>query len=298
MPTKLTTLGVTSVFVFWLSPGLAVAQGPSFDCHKAHSWSELQVCNDPELAKLDQQMAARYKALKSHRQGDDDRLKTTQRRWLHDREQCQQAQSPKLCLQQRYQERLGELNALAGSTQANSGTQPALTPQVVWNHSEAIYQHCDIPDFACVLKLMKTQGASPEAQEFVRKQEAWVIEFTEYGNTDLLLLETFRANTNQYYALASRVAGVIVAEGYDLSPQDQQRREVKAVLSRHPQAFFIAKPSFMRHTAGPNGESRFVFQDVLAECRACEPLATGELMYEFDKEGRFLGVKLGDFQPL
>mgnify|MGYP003609394897 CR=1 FL=1 len=298
MTTKLTSLGVTSVFALLLSPGLGLAQGPSFDCAKAHSWSEHQVCNDPELAELDQQMAARYKALKSHRQGDDDRLKTTQRRWLHDREQCQQAQSPKTCLRQRYQERLGELNALAGSTQTNSGTQPALTPQVVWNHSEAIYDQCDIPDFECVLKLMKTQGASPEAQEFVRKHEAWVIEFTEYGNTDLLLLETFRANTNQYYALASRVAGVIAAEGYDLSPQDQQRREVIAVLSRHPQTFFIAKPSFIRHTEGPNGASRFVFQDVLAECRACEPLARGELMYEFDAAGQFLGVKLGDFQPL
>ncbi len=175
---------------------------------------------------------------------------------------------------------------------------PELTPQVVWNHSEAIYQQCDIPDFACVLQLMQKMGASPEAQEFVRKHEAWVIEFTEYGNTDLLLLETFRANTNQYYALASRVAGVIAAEGYDLSPQDQQRREVIAVLSRHPQAFFIAKPSFIRHTEGPNGESRFVFRDVLAECRACEPLATGELIYEFDAAGQFLGVKLGDFQPL
>mgnify|MGYP003382360364 CR=1 FL=1 len=157
---------------------------------------------------------------------------------------------------------------------------PELTPQVVWNQSEAIYQQCDIPDFDCVLKLMKKKGASPEAQEFVRKHEALVIEFTEYGNTDLLLLETFRANTNQYYALASRLAGVIAAEGYDLSPQDQQRRDVIAVLSRHPQAFFIAKPSFVRHTEGPNGESRFVFQDVLAECRACEPLATGELVYE------------------
>ncbi len=173
-----------------------------------------------------------------------------------------------------------------------------LTPQVVWNQRETIYQQCDPHDFECVLKLMKTQGASPEAQEFVRKHEAWVIEFTEYGNTDLLLLETFRANTNQYYALASRVAGVIAAEGYDLSPQDQERREVMAVLSRHPQAFFIAKPSFVRHTEGATGESRFVFQDVLAECRACEPLATGELIYEFDKEGRFLGVQLGDFQPL
>ncbi len=169
-----------------------------------------------------------------------------------------------------------------------------LTSAVVWKASEFIFQKCT--DFDCVLSMMKASGASPEAMAFVRRQEAWVIEFTEYGNTDLLLLETFRANTNQFYALASGPAGVIHAEGYDFSAQDKQQREVKAVLTRHPQAFFIAKPEFKRHEARVNGGSRFVFEDYLAECRACEPLATGELIYEFDSAGRFLGVKLVDFQ--
>jgi len=44
------------------------------------------------------------------------------------------------------------------------------------------------------------------------------------------------------------------------------------------------------------GGARFVFQDTVAECRACEPLATGELVYEFDLAGRFLGVRLGEFK--
>jgi len=145
---------------------------------------------------------------------------------------------------------------------------------------------------------MITSGASQEALDFLKREEAWVVEFTEYGNTDLLLLETFRANTNQFYALASVAAGVISAEGYDFSDEDKKRREVKSVLSRHPEAFFIAKPEFVRHDNGPNGESRFVFLDNLAECRACEPLAKGELIYEFDAAGRFLWVKLGDFKPV
>lgn len=68
------------------------------------------------------------------------------------------------------------------------------------------------------------------------------------------------------------------------------------VLSQHPQAFFIAKPSFVRHEAGVNGGSQFVFADYLADCRACEQLATGELIYAFDSAGRFLGVNLGEFK--
>ncbi len=159
-----------------------------------------------------------------------------------------------------------------------------------------IYRQCQIPDFDCVLRLMRASGASPEAMDFLEKEEAWVVDFTEYGQTDLLRLETLRANTNQFYALTSRAEGVVAAEGYDLSTRDWQRPDVKAVLAPHPQAFFIAKPEFVRHEAGVKGGARFVFQDTVAECRACEPLATGELVYEFDLAGRFLGVRLGEFK--
>lgn len=145
---------------------------------------------------------------------------------------------------------------------------------------------------------MMGSEASLEELELVRKHEAWVIEFTEYDNTDLLQLETFCSNTNQFYFMFSQAGGVMHAEGYDCSERDKQRPEVKAVLSAYPQAFFIAMPRFVRHEEGWNGGSRFVFQDVLAKCRACEPLATGELVYEFDKEGRFLGETLSDFEQL
>ena len=159
-----------------------------------------------------------------------------------------------------------------------------------------IYRQCQIPDFDCVLRLMRASGASPEAMDFLEKEEAWVVDFTEYGQTDLLRLETLRANTNQFYALTSRAEGVVAAEGYDLSTRDWQRPDVKAVLAPHPQAFFIAKPEFVRHEAGVKGGARFVFQDTVAECRACEPLATGELVYEFDLAGRFLGGRVGGFK--
>ena len=188
------------------------------------------------------------------------------------------------------------LSCLALMFAINSSQANEFTPAVVWDHGAMIYEKCEIPDFDCVLRLMQSSGASPEAMAFLKREEAWVVEFTEYGQTDLLRLETFRANTNQYYALASQAAGVVVAEGYDLTKEDQQRPEVKAVLSQHPQAFFIAKPSFVRHEAGVNGGSQFVFADYLADCRACEQLAIGELIYAFDSAGRFLGVNLGEFK--
>ena len=295
MKSRLFRLCWLSPFIFLLKVGNSEAGGPSFDCAKARSWSEQFLCQDAELATLDREMAELYRTIGRENAGQGDEHKAAQRTWLKQREQCQSAKEPKNCLVEHYQQRLAVLKD-NGGTNKNSVRGPALTPAVVWDHSDMIYEKCEIPDFDCVLRLMQSSGASPEAMAFLQREEAWVVEFTEYGQTDLLRLETFRANTNQYYALASQAEGVVVAEGYDLSKRDQQRPEVQAVLRQHPQAFFIAKPTFVRHEVGVNGGSRFVFADYLADCRACEPLATGNLIYEFDSAGRYLGVKLGEFK--
>ena len=272
-----------------------MAGGPSFDCAEARTWSEQYICQDEELISLDRVMAELYSTVRSKGSGRFDVQNAAQRRWLKKRGDCRKAPDPKTCLVEHYQQRIAVLKD-NGGTNKNSVRGPALTPAVVWDHGDMIYRQCEIPGFDCVLRLMQSSGASPEAMAFLQREEAWVVEFTEYGQTDLLRLETFRANTNQYYALASQAEGVVVAEGYDLTKVDQQRPEVQAVLSQHPQAFFIAKPSFVRLEVGVNGGSQFVFVDYLADCRACEPLATGNLIYEFDSAGRFLGVRLGDFK--
>jgi uncharacterized protein len=45
----------------------AAAQSPSFDCGKAHLPDEIAICRTPELAKLDNTIAAAYAYLKSTR---------------------------------------------------------------------------------------------------------------------------------------------------------------------------------------------------------------------------------------
>lgn len=242
-------------------------------------------------------MAELYRSMQSQSTGRFEEQKTAERRWLGNRGRCQQAQDQRTCLVNLYQQRIDELKKNEGIAQ-DTTTSVALTNSVVWNHSDRIYRKCKIRDFDCVLKLMKRSGASQEATDFLQREDAWVIEFAEYGNTDLLRLETFRANTNQFYALASPIAGVVHAEGYDFSEKEKQRPELKAVLSQHPEAFFIARPVFVRHEEGLNGGSLIIFCDYLAECRACEPLATGELVYEFNSAGRFIRVELGELKPL
>jgi len=138
---------------------------------------------------------------------------------------------------------------------------------------------------------MRARGASNEAVRFVQKEQVWVLEFKEFGSIDLLLVETFRANTNQFYALVNGSPKVVYAEGYELTPADKKRSDVRALLARSPDAFVIAQSEFTRHES-VNGGSRFVFTDFLAVCRACERLAAVELAYDFDATGSFKGVKL------
>lgn len=79
--------------------------------------------------------------------------------------------------------------------------------------------------------------------------------------------------------------------------QDQQRPEVRELLSQHPQAFFIAKPEFVHHAEGVNRGSQSLFgmnmRNVGPEGR-WRP--ENETMSLTRREG--IGGKLGDFLPL
>lgn len=95
---------------------VSLASGPSFDCHQARTWSEFQVCNDPELAALDKRMAALYLSLKHHSAERFDGHKAAQRRWLMQRANCQQANNQRTCLVNLYQQRVAELSDHGNNT--------------------------------------------------------------------------------------------------------------------------------------------------------------------------------------
>lgn len=51
-------------FVFILIHSFYVNAAPSFDCSKAKSFAEISICNDPDLEKLDNELAKIYKEAK------------------------------------------------------------------------------------------------------------------------------------------------------------------------------------------------------------------------------------------
>lgn len=97
----------------------AVAQdGPSFDCSKASSGAEDMICTDAELARLDRFVSDRYaealaaiRALDAGAAEAEDNLRAWQRGWLSARNECWKSEDMRLCIEDAYLRREGELVA-------------------------------------------------------------------------------------------------------------------------------------------------------------------------------------------
>lgn len=95
-------------FRLWLGVGVVAVSSvanhsaaASFDCQKAGTRIEKQICSSPELSKLDSDLAGIYKdALPKGPSVRADQLK-----WLRERNACQDAK----CLAEKYKERIDEL---------------------------------------------------------------------------------------------------------------------------------------------------------------------------------------------
>ena len=83
------------------------AQAASFDCAKVQSKVEHLICDDPEISKLDDEMAAAYKvAVQDQRNADSIRL--AQKHWLKARNGCEEA----VCIKDAYLTRLFSLRQI------------------------------------------------------------------------------------------------------------------------------------------------------------------------------------------
>lgn len=80
------------------------AQGASFDCGKAGTKVEHIICDDPEISKLDEELAIAYKAaVKDKTRGGA--IKQAQKRWMRERNGCADAK----CVKGTYEKRLSLL---------------------------------------------------------------------------------------------------------------------------------------------------------------------------------------------
>ena len=81
---------------------------PSFDCNQAQGQVETLICNDAELAELDQKMAQVYQMAVVNIP-ESEQPKAVQRGWIKGRNDCWKAQDVRECTLANYQIRLVEL---------------------------------------------------------------------------------------------------------------------------------------------------------------------------------------------
>ena len=83
-------------------------QGASFDCAKASTDAEKAICADPELSKLDEQLARAYK--QALQKGPKEKVQAAQRAWLKERNT--NCGSYAACLQYQYYRRIAQLQGV------------------------------------------------------------------------------------------------------------------------------------------------------------------------------------------
>ncbi len=96
------------------SPVLA-QDGPSFGCARASTWGEKLVCSDPDLAKLDRNLQARFEAAVAAAEVQMPAalpdLRATQRGWIKGRDDCWKGRYPHECVEANYLHREAQLVA-------------------------------------------------------------------------------------------------------------------------------------------------------------------------------------------
>src|SRR6476469_1792844 len=85
--------------------GAHEAEAASFDCSKAATRTEKQICADPVLSRLDEQLDDAYRTAQ-HRAESRPALRDAQRKWLSTRrDTCEDS----ACLRKAYLDRIGAL---------------------------------------------------------------------------------------------------------------------------------------------------------------------------------------------
>jgi uncharacterized protein YecT (DUF1311 family) len=111
-------------------PTSAIAQ--SFDCSKASTKTEKMICAEPEISKLDVQMAARYKLLLSKDAEDQTGAAAAQARWLVETRNVAALAGE---LKQTYVTRLSDLDDAVRCATASAVSQ---MNQMEWNRCASI----------------------------------------------------------------------------------------------------------------------------------------------------------------
>lgn len=186
------------------------------------------------------------------------------------------------------------------------GAAGRFSPRIVFDRGEDAYGFDCSSQSSCLeamIQRLESLGARREALEFARRLDqlgtmGWADQYRDFGRVDLVGTSyPLRANTNAAWLLVNGEPEIVDVESFQLGAADQRLADWQALMRRHPGAFMTYRANFVSHEVLPGGGQRFIFDDVVATCRACEPLAIARFAFEFDPAGRMVGSRLLEVLP-
>lgn len=201
----------------------------------------------------------------------------------------------------------------ADSTQASG--QP-VSSAAVWNPSpqilSAIREKCGRGDpggvNGCFLSQMQSAGASPEAlafsKSFADNGAAFVRAFRNVGPVDVAYVEyALRANEFDGVLLVNGQPPIINVDSGKFASQENFSKDPTYAALAKKYSHISIWPGDRYHTSQPvvkhlESGKAFVVDYLLRDgCHACAQIGTASLSFDFDKQGKFIGVQAGSTVP-
>ncbi len=169
--------------------------------------------------------------------------------------------------------------------------------QIVWWDNEALDElhKCIGGEPACVKAVMEKYGAGAKAIEFYEETGWFVTEFKEYGTVDLVyLLNPWRANANDDYAMINGEPSIVVAEE-EIGVGNKDIENYELLSQINPEYSIWGNDNGFIEKENDN----FIFEADIKDERGCHACSSGYaavISFQFDSEGVYQGMRLKEIK--
>lgn len=165
--------------------------------------------------------------------------------------------------------------------------------QIVWWDNQALAElhECMGAELECVKQIMEKYEAGSEAIGFYQKTGWFATEFQEYGKVDLvLILNPWRANSNDDYALVNGEPSVVIVED-EISIDNKNIGNYELLSQINPEYSIWGTDCGFSEKDG----NSFVFNADIKDERGCHACSSGYvavISFDFDQDGVYQGLRL------
>ncbi len=190
------------------------------------------------------------------------------------------------------------------SAQDKTAEQKLFGSDAMWSPSETVIQNMGescAHGGECFVKKMIKAGASPSSVNFTRtlmKNDfpfCYMKSFQEMGQVDYVMIDCPFMNSPEHALLVNGKPSIVQpGDSKYLRKIDLKKHpKYSAIIKRYPQAELWFEGNLEKMVKTADGGQRFIWRHrILNGCHACENAGTATIAYDFDKNGKYKGVKL------